>query len=364
MTEWNADLLASGILLLAKIGVFFLLYMLSVAYLTLLERRFLGLFQERFGPNRVGWQGLMQPLADGIKMFFKEDITVSGADKAIYILAPIVFVATALMTFVVIPFGNVIWPATMEIGGRLYDFTLANANRGVLADVDGALLLILAISSIGVYGLMMAGWGSNNKYALLGGVRASAQMISYELVVGLALVGVLMTAGSLSLMEIVKAQEGAWFGFIPRWFVFKQPLAFLLFLVAIFAETVRTPFDFTECENELVAGYQMEYSSMKFALFYLAEYGHVLAASALVTTFFLGGWQGPFIDLPGWKYVLPTVYFCAKTFAVVFLFIWVRATLPRFRYDLLMKLGWKVLLPAALGNILLTPLVMKLFGDL
>ncbi|SEM58340.1 NADH dehydrogenase subunit H [Syntrophus gentianae] len=364
MTEWNADLLASGILLLVKIGIFFLLYMLSVAYLTLLERRFLGLFQERYGPNRVGWQGLLQPLADGIKMFFKEDITVSGADKAIYILAPIVFVATALMTFVVIPFGNVIWPATMEIGGRLYDFTLANANRGVLADVDGALLLILAISSIGVYGLMMAGWGSNNKYALLGGVRASAQMISYELVVGLALVGVLMTAGSLSLMDIVKAQEGTWFGVIPRWFVFKQPLAFLLFLVAIFAETVRTPFDFTECENELVAGYQTEYSSMKFALFYLAEYGHVLAASALVTTFFLGGWQGPFIDLPGWKYVLPTVYFCAKTLLVVFLFIWVRATLPRFRYDLLMKLGWKVLLPAALGNILLTPLVMKLFGDL
>jgi NADH-quinone oxidoreductase subunit H len=364
MAEANADLMASGILMLAKIGIFFLLCMMAVAYLTLVERRFLGFFQERYGPNRVGWQGLLQPLADGLKMFFKEDITVAGADKAVYILAPIVFVATALLTFAVIPFGDVIWPATMEIGGRVYKFTLANANRGVIADVDGALLLILAISSIGVYGLMMAGWGSNNKYALLGGVRASAQMISYELVVGLSLIGVIMMTGSLSLMDMVKAQEGAWFGILPRWFCFKQPLAFVLFLVAIFAETMRTPFDFTECENELVAGYQMEYSSMKFALFYMAEYAHLLAASALMTTFFLGGWQGPFVDLPFWKYILPPVYFGVKTYLVVFVFIWVRATFPRFRYDLLMKLGWKVLLPAALGNILLTPLVMRLFGDL
>lgn len=364
MPEMNSNLLASAILIVIKIGIFFLLFMMSVAYLTLLERRFLGFFQERYGPNRVGWQGLLQPLADGIKMFFKEDITVSGANKPVYILAPIVFVATALMAFVAIPFGNVIWPATMEIGGRVYHFTLAHANRGVIADVNVAVLLVLAISAIAVYGLMMAGWGSNNKYALLGGMRATAQMISYELAAGLALVGILMATGSMSLMDIVEAQAGAWFGVIPQWFCFRQPLAFVLFLVILFAETGRTPFDFTECENELVAGYQMEYSSMKFALFYLGEYAHLLAAGALMTTFFLGGWQGPFLNLPVLKYVLPTVYFALKTFIVVFLFIWVRATFPRYRYDLLMKLGWKVLLPATLVNILLSPLFMKLSGDL
>jgi len=364
MPEMNPDLIASMILILVKTGVFFLLLMLAVAYLTLLERRFLGLFQERYGPNRVGWQGLLQPLADGIKMFFKEDVTISGVNKPVYILAPIVFVATALMAFVTIPFGNVIWPATVEIGGQVYRFTLAGANRGAIADVNVAVLVVLAISSIGVYGLMMAGWGSNNKYALLGGMRATAQMISYELAGGLALVGIIMITGSMSLMDIVKAQEGYWFGVIPRWFCFKQPLAFVIFLVVMFAETARTPFDFTECENELVAGYQMEYSSMKFALFYLAEYAHVLAASALMTTFFLGGWQGPFLNLPVVKYFLPTVYFCMKTFIMVFLFIWVRATFPRYRYDLLMKLGWKVLLPATLVNILLSPILMKLFGDI
>lgn len=364
MPETNLDLTASLILILVKTGVFFLLLMLAVAYLTLLERRFLGFFQERYGPDRVGWQGFLQPVADGVKMFFKEDVTVSGASRAVYIMAPIVFVAAALMSFVVIPFGDVIWPATMEIGGRVYHFTLANANRGVIADVNVGVLLVLAISSVGVYGLMLAGWGSNNKYALLSGVRATAQMISYELAAGLALVGIIMTTGSLSLMDIVKAQEGAWFGVIPRWFCFRQPVAFVIFLVAMFAETARTPFDFVECENELVAGYQMEYSSMKFALFYLAEYAHLLAAGALMTTFFLGGWQGPFLNTPVLKYVLPTLYFGMKTFVLVFLFIWVRATFPRYRYDLLMKLGWKVLLPVTLVNILLSPVVMKLFGDI
>jgi NADH-quinone oxidoreductase subunit H len=210
----------------------------------------------------------------------------------------------------------------------------------------------------------MAGWGSNNKYALLGGVRATAAMISYELAEGLTLVGIIMTTGTMSLMQIVEFQGGYWFGIIPRWFCFSQPLAFVIFLVAVFAETGRTPFDFTECENELVAGYQMEYSSMKFGLFYMAEYGHMIAASALLVTFFLGGWQGPFVDVPGLNYFLPVLYFSAKTFVLVFFFIWVRATFPRFRYDLLMKLGWKVLLPAALLNILISPGLMMLFGGL
>lgn len=364
MPELNADLVASIILILVKIGIFFAVCMTLLAYVTLLERRFLAFFQERYGPDRVGWQGLLQPLADGIKMFLKEDITVTAADKAVYILAPILFVATALMVFTVIPFGNEIWPATMEIGGRIYNFTIANANRGVIADVNVAILIVFAISSIGTYGLIMAGWGSNNKYALLGGVRATAEMISYELAEGLTIVGIIMATGTMSLMEIVEFQGGYWFGFIPQWFCFSQPLAFVIFVVAVFAETGRTPFDFTECENELVAGYQMEYSSMKFALFYMAEYGHVIAASALIVTFFLGGWQGPFIDLPVLKYVLPIVYFSVKTFMLVFFFIWVRATFPRLRYDLLMMLGWKVLLPAALVNILISPFMMMLFGRL
>jgi len=364
MLESKMDITASIILILVKIGVFFAVLMLALAYLTLLERRLLGFFQERYGPNRVGWHGLLQPIADVIKLLLKEDITVTGANKVLYILAPIVFVAAALMTFSVIPFGDVIWPETMEIGGRVFHFTFANANRGVIADVNVAMLIVFAISSIGIYGLIMAGWGSNNKYALMGGVRSSAVMISYELAAGLALVGVVMTTGSMSLMDIVKYQGGCWFGIVPKWFCFTQPLACMVFLIAIFAETGRTPFDFTECEGELVAGYQMEYSSMKFALFYLAEYGHMLAASALMVTFFLGGWQGPFLDVPVFKYFLPVIYFGVKTFMVVFFFIWVRATYPRFRYDLLMKLGWKVLLPATLLNILISPFTMKLFGQM
>jgi len=364
MSYSNADIIASLILMLAKAGLFFVLYLVVLAYLTLLERRLLGLFQERYGPNRVGWQGLLQPVADGLKLFVKEEITVSGANRAVYILAPIVFVTATMMTFALVPFGDVIWPATMEIGGRMYNFTFANAHRGVIADVNVAILVVFAISSLGIYGLIMAGWGSNNKYALLGGVRASAVMISYELAASLALIGVIMTTGSMSLMDIVKVQGGYWLGFIPKWFCFSQPLAFVIFLVAIFAETGRTPFDFTECENELVAGYQMEYSSMKFALFYLGEYGHMLAGSALMVTFFLGGWQGPFADAPGLKYFLPVLYFCLKTFVVVFFFIWVRATYPRFRYDLLMNLGWKVLLPATLVNILISPITMKLLGQM
>jgi NADH-quinone oxidoreductase subunit H len=364
MLEWNLNVAASMILILAKIGIFFFIFLLGLAYLTFVERRFLGFFQERYGPNRVGWQGLLQPIADGIKMFMKEEITVAGASKATYILAPIVSVTAAFMTFSVIPFGNIIWPETMKIGGRVVHFTIAHANLGVIADVNVAVLVVLGISSIGIYGLIMAGWSSNNKYSLMGSVRASAVMISYELAAGLAIIGIIMNTGSMSLMDIVRYQEGSWLGVIPKWFCFKQPLACIIFLIAIFAETGRTPFDFTECENEIVAGYQTEYSSMKFALFYLAEYGHILGASALMVTFFFGGWQGPFVRMPGLMYFLPVVYFCMKTFGMVFFFIWVRATYPRFRYDLLMKLGWKFLLPASLVNILLSPLFMKIFEDL
>lgn len=359
----QTETIAPLILMLVKTVICFGAFMLFLAYLTLLERRLLGLFQLRYGPNRVGYFGLLQPLADGIKMLSKEDLTVALADRPIYILAPIVCAVAAFIPFAVIPFGNTIWPAAMTIGGRVYDFTLFHASTAVVADVDAGLLYVFAISSLSVFGLMMAGWSSNNKYSLLGGIRASAQMISYELAAALCLISIIMAAGSMNLGEIARAQEGFRLGFVPNWFCFRQPLAFVLFLIALFAETGRTPFDFTECDNELVAGYQTEYSSMKFALFYLAEYAHLITGSALLVTVFFGGWQGPFVQAPGFSYVLPMVYFCAKVLAVLCVFVWVRATYPRFRYDLLMQLGWKVLLPAALANILLAPFFMKLWGE-
>ncbi|HCX89146.1 MAG TPA: NADH-quinone oxidoreductase subunit NuoH, partial [Deltaproteobacteria bacterium] len=262
--------------------------------------------------------------------FFKEEITVSQANKGIYHLAPVIYMTCALVVYAVIPFGN-----DLKVLGRVIPLHIADVNIGIL--------YIFALSSLGVYGVVLAGWSSNNKYSLLGAMRASAQMISYELPLGLSVIGVLMLTGSLSMVEIVKAQENVWF-------IVLQPLGFLLFLTCAFAETGRTPFDLIECENELVAGYQTEYSSMKFAMFYLAEYTHIVAVSAIAVTLFLGGWRGPFLP--------PTLWFLIKVLALVFFFIWVRATYPRFRYDQLMKFGWKVLLPLALVNIVVTSFVM------
>jgi NADH-quinone oxidoreductase subunit H len=356
-------------LIIVKMLIFFIVFLTIIAYLTLLERRLLGFFQIRYGPNRVGPQGLLQPVADGIKLLFKEEMTIKHANKIIFILAPIIVTITAFIPFAVIPFGNIVFPAKFAIGGQTFDFTIAAANKGVLADINVGILYIFAISSLSVFGIMMAGWASNNKYALLGGIRASAQMISYELALGLSVVGILMTVGSLSMVDIVNYQAQTWWGFIPKWFVIKQPIAFVLFIVCAFAEAARTPFDFAECENELVAGYQMEYSGMKFALFYLCEYTHMLTVSAIIVTLFFGGWHGPMLPeswgaISNINYVTPPIYFIVKTLLMVSVFIWVRATFPRLRYDKLMQVGWKFLLPATLVNIMISPVLMWIFGDL
>jgi len=318
-----------------KVLVVFTAMLLIVAYTTLMERKVLARMQVRFGPNRTGPFGLLQPVADGIKLFFKEDIIVPHANRIIYILAPAVIVITALVSYAVIPFGGPI-----KILGRSIDL--------VVADVNVGLLYLFAISSLGVYGVVMGGWASNNKYSLLGAIRSSAQMISYELSLGLSIVGVMMIAGTLSLNKIVAAQS-------PVWFIIYQPLGFILYIISAAAEVSRTPFDLTECENELVAGYQTEYSSMKFGLYYLAEYAHILVVSSLAVSLFFGGWHGPFF-LP------PVIWFLIKVFIFIFLFIWVRATFPRFRYDQLMKFGWKVLFPLSLVNIMLTAVGVILFS--
>jgi NADH-quinone oxidoreductase subunit H len=317
-----------------KVLIVFTAMLLIVAYMTLMERKVLGHMQVRFGPNRVGPFGLLQPVADGIKLFFKEDIIVPFANRIIYILAPGVIVITALVSFAVIPFGD-----SIKIMGQSIDL--------VVADVNVGLLYIFAVSSLGVYGVVMGGWASNNKYSLLGSIRSSAQMISYELSLGLSIAGVLMIVGSLSLHQIVEAQSRVWF-------ILYQPLGFIIFLISAVAECSRTPFDLTECENELVAGYQTEYSSMKFGLYYLGEYAHILVVSSLAVSLFFGGWQGPFLP--------PILWFLIKVFGFIFFFIWIRATFPRFRYDQLMKFGWKVLFPLALANILLTAVGLILFS--
>jgi NADH-quinone oxidoreductase subunit H len=322
------------LVMVVKVLVVFVGMLLIVAYTTLMERKVLGRMQVRFGPNRTGPFGLLQPVADGIKLFFKEDIIVPHANKIIYILAPAVIVITALVSYAVIPFGG-----TIKILGRSIDL--------VVADVNVGLLYLFAISSLGVYGVVMGGWASNNKYSLLGSIRSSAQMISYELSLGLSIVGVMMIAGSLSLNKIVAAQS-------PVWFIIYQPLGFILYIISAAAEVSRTPFDLTECENELVAGYQTEYSSMKFGLYYLAEYAHILVVSSLAVSLFFGGWHGPFLP--------PVVWFLIKVFIFIFIFIWVRATFPRFRYDQLMKFGWKVLFPLSLVNIMLTAVGVILFS--
>ena len=327
------DIIEIGIAVV-KVVVVFVCVLLCVAYTTWLERKVLGHMQVRCGPLRVGWHGLLQPIADGLKLFFKEDIVVSSANKFLYILSPMIITIAAYASFAVVPFGD-----RIALFGRTIDLHIA--------DVDIGVLYIFALSSLSVYGVTLAGWSSNSKYALLGGLRASAQMISYELSVGLSIIGVLMLAGSLSLVDIVARQD--------VWYIVYQPIGFLIFLICGFAECNRSPFDLPEAENELVAGFHVEYSSMKFALFFMAEYAHMIVVSALVATLFLGGWRGPV--LPG------VIWFLLKVFAMLFLFIWVRATFPRFRYDQLMKFGWKVLFPAALVNILLTGVCMVLLGS-
>lgn len=327
-------MLAYIIITVVKVAVVLVAFLLLVAYLTWLERKLLGHFQVRLGPMRVGPHGLLQPIADGIKILLKEDIIPANVNKLIYILAPILTFIPALIIVAVIPFGK-----DIALFGHTIPLLISDFNMGVL--------YVFAVSSLGVYGLVLAGWSSNNKWSLMGGIRSSAQMVSYEVSLGLSIIGVLMIAGSLSLTEIVAAQDK-----IYNWFIVRQPLGFLLYLVCAVAELSRTPFDLTEAESELVAGYQTEYSSMKFAMFYLGEYGNMINIAAVATTLFLGGWHGPFLP--------PVVWFLIKMVAFLFFFIWIRATWPRFRYDQLMNFGWKVLLPLALLNILVTAIIMIL----
>jgi NADH-quinone oxidoreductase subunit H len=319
----------------------------AVAYTVWLERKVVGHIQNRWGPTRVGPFGLLQPLADGVKFMFKEDITPPHAYKPLYIAAPIIAVTCALTSISVIPIGN--W---ITIGGLRIPLEITDLNIG--------LLIILGITSLGVYGVALAGWSSNSKYSLLGGLRASAQMVSYEVSLGLSLVGVLIMAGSFSLREIVDAQGGTYLGFIPRWNIFPQIVAFFVYLTSAYAETNRIPFDLPEAETELVAGYHTEYSAMKFAMFFMAEYANMITVACVATLLFLGGWHGPIFGPPILRAVLPVFWFVLKVFGFLFVYIWVRGTLPRFRYDQLMAFGWKFLLPLAVANLVITALIVAL----
>ena len=332
------------IALVVKVLIVIVAVLTFVAYLTLIERKVLGWIQVRIGPNRVGPWGLLQPLADGAKLLLKEEITVSSANRIVYIAAPLIVVVCALIPFGVIPFAKGLGLERI-LGPMAEKFDL---NHGVISDLNVGILYIFGISSLGVYGVILGGWASNSKYSLLGSIRAGAQMISYELGLSLSVLGVLLLAGTLNLVEIVESQNAVW-----NWYVFRQPLGFILFIIAGSAEIARTPFDLMECENELVAGYQTEYSSMKFGLFYLGEYAHLLFLSCLMTTLFFGGWQGPILP--------PVVWFLAKMFFFVFVFVWIRGTYPRLRYDRVMSFGWKVLLPVGILNVMATAFIYTLW---
>jgi NADH-quinone oxidoreductase subunit H len=309
------------------------------AYLTFYERKVLARIQVRIGPNRAGPGGWFQPLADGLKLIFKEELIPAQSYKLVFILAPIITVIPAFVILAVLP-----WGTSITLFGREISLYLTDINVGVL--------YIVSIASISIYGIVLAGWSSNNKYAMLGGLRSSAQMISYELALGLAFIGPILIAGSMSLVRIVEAQK-------PIWFVVYQPIGALIFLIAVLAEVNRAPFDMPEAEQELTAGYHTEYSGLKFALFFMAEYIKMIAVSAIGATLFFGGFHGPFVDrLP----ILGPLYLFIKILLLLFVMIWVRATLPRIRYDRLMAFGWKVMLPAALLNVMLTAFVVVLLG--
>ena len=330
-------ILAGGILLLS---------LLIAMYATLLERKVAGFFQDRLGPNRAGTFGLLQPVADGLKLFMKEEFMPANADKFLYILGPSLTMLVALLSSAVIP-----WGGTLNIGGVDYSLQMADINIGVL--------YAFAVVSIGVYGVMIGGWASNNKYALMGAVRAASQMISYELAMSMAIVTIVMTTGSLSINDIVAQQHGF------NWNIWTQPIGFLVFTICVFAECNRTPFDLPECETELIGGYHTEYSSMKLGFYLFSEYINMFIASAMISSLYFGGYNFPFMDAlglsPNWITVIGTVVLFMKIAFFMFLFMWVRWTLPRFRYDQLMRFGWKVLLPWAMVNLILTGFFKLLF---
>ncbi|MFH1703115.1 MAG: NADH-quinone oxidoreductase subunit NuoH [Nitrospirota bacterium] len=321
-------------IIIIKIAVVLGVGLLHVAYATYFERKVIGHMQVRLGPMRVGPHGLLQPFADGLKLFFKEDIIPANADKAVFYLGPVIFMAAAMVNLAVIPFAS--------------NFVIANINLG--------LLFIFAIAGLGVYGIFISGWASNSKYAFIGGLRSSAQVLSYEIALGLSLVGVMIMAGSLNLTDIVKAQQESLFGI----YAIPQIVAFVVFTIAAVAETNRTPFDLPEAESELVAGYFVEYTGFRFALFFLGEYIAMFIMASLATVCFLGGWTIPWYitkALPFLTYVPGIVWFLIKVYAFIFFYYWIRATLPRYRYDQLMAIGWKILIPVALVNLTVTGLV-------
>ncbi|QIG90613.1 NADH-quinone oxidoreductase subunit NuoH [Chryseobacterium sp. POL2] len=340
----------------------FLLALTVAAYSTWAERKVAAIMQDRIGPNRAGPFGLLQPLADGGKFFFKEDFTPANAEKFLFVIGPALVMFISLITGAVIP-----WGKSLNIGGQSFDLQVANIDVGVL--------YLIGMVSIGVYGIMIGGWASNNKYSLISAVRASSQMISYELAMGLSLLAIIMMAGSLDLKVITESQtHGKIWGIIPEvsglnWNIFYQPVAFIIFLIAALAETNRHPFDLPECESELVTGYSTEYSSMKLGLFMFGEYVNMFISNALITVLFFGGFNYPGIDwvTNNWGEnvagILSIVAFLSKTIFGIILFMWIRWTLPRFRYDQLMHLGWKTLIPLALVNLLLTGALILLFGN-
>ncbi|HUJ94507.1 MAG TPA: NADH-quinone oxidoreductase subunit NuoH [Terriglobales bacterium] len=333
---------------LVKTVLALVILLTAVAYSVWLERKVVGHIQNRWGPTRVGPFGLLQPLADGVKFIFKEDLTPPHVYKPLYIAAPMISLVFALTSIALIPVGN--------------DVTIAGLRIPLqIADVNIGLLVILGVTSLGVYGVALSGWSSNSKYSLLGGLRASAQMVSYEIALGLSLVGVVVMAGSLSLRDIVDSQTGFFWIFIPKWNVFHgQIVGFFIYLIAAYAETNRVPFDLPEAETELVAGYHTEYSSMKFAMFFMAEYANMITVACLATLLFFGGWAGPVFGPPLLRAILPVLWFAVKVFLFIFVYIWVRGTLPRFRYDQLMAFGWRILLPLAIANLVFTALVVAM----
>ena len=321
-----------------KVLVVIVVVLTGCAYSTYLERKLLGRLQHRIGPSYAGPYGLLQPIADAVKLMFKEDVVPDGVERLTYTLAPIITFVPSLLVFAVVPFGD-----NITLFGK--QITM------VISDLNIAVLYIFAITSLGVYGIVLAGWSSGSKYSLLGGIRSSAQMISYEISYGLSIIGILLIANTLSLRELVDLQGSDSIWFFSNWLIWKQPLGFLLYIICAVAETNRVPFDLPEAESELVAGYHTEYSSMRFAMFFIGEYANMLAVSSVGATLFFGGWQGPFVDsMP----LLGVVWLILKVFIFMSCYIWLRGTLPRFRYDQLMNFGWKVLLPLALANTIVT----------